>query len=1103
MQDKLMTDMLPTQQFYEFLQKSDPEFQAVKVKLATQRGQPAIVDTDGKFVFSLIFNDSGIFRKNARKWVMSLGFIGFLFLGLGLYRLVRTWLSPGLPELGLVLFFCSLRAVLLLFRIPQSYVTTELFSAKILAINSWNASLGDFGLNVLIGFLVCFYLSRAFFRPVSRAYIRILRSLPASSLLFIFNTSLVGFLFGSFFLIFDSVSQNSRIYLEFINVFQLDIYSLILMVTIGGLLGSTLIVAFQALRFNYHLFRRNPGLAKMLLIPGLIGFLLTFGILAGWDPASLILGFLALAFTFLMILQVKGSLIFKPGLLSLSFVIVIFTCLVTGSVLKSIENSRLSDLNLIANRLTEERDLITESLYGRVLEDIYDQSLILQAGLYPDSILTDFPDWLYRQFFESNFKGYECRVYVFDSTQKRLKSALKIPPLVSLPPTRYPRVMGDSTLSPNLNLVPSRSEMSDFIYLGLFDLSVKDMGRLLVQVEMIPNRYDRDQLYPQLLFEDQVRDRSKVPREFEFAIYKKGYLLRKSNNQAFSLRLESGDTLFSDTPLITREKGLMTINYQPTPDKRVIAQTPLPGLYESINIFSFVFYFFVLAFMAFAFPFWISRVISSGGKRIFEFSLRSKIQVFLFAISVIPLVMVIFLLGPFVKNRFDEDVSKSLARETARLGYLIRDDYAALGQFNLSFPQQYRHLKSRLKELEKEIFKDINVYDNRGKLRFSTQPAIQEMGLTSGLMNPEVFRAFVEGKTSDLVVKEKIGDVEYYSGYYPLTTVDRKILGFLNIPYLSQQDEVNEQSLSLMSFLIDIYVIVFLVIGFVGFVLSNSITRPLNLLREKLEQTTLGKRNQPIEWDSNDEIGEIIKSYNYMLEKMEESEKRLAKSERESAWKQMARQVAHEIKNPLTPMRLSIQHLVRSYKARPEGLDEKTEKVMKTLLVQIDSLVNIANSFSEFARMPEPQKTVFNLIEILQEVAELYSHDEKVQIELHFPTDEIFVDSDRDQLSRVLNNLIKNAIQAMEEGKGKIEIGLKKLGTKVIAEFKDNGKGIPDELKDKIFQPDFSTKTSGMGLGLAMAKQIVENTGGIIYFTSEIDVGTTFYIELPMAGNAG
>ncbi|MEL6842751.1 MAG: ATP-binding protein, partial [Bacteroidota bacterium] len=224
-----------------------------------------------------------------------------------------------------------------------------------------------------------------------------------------------------------------------------------------------------------------------------------------------------------------------------------------------------------------------------------------------------------------------------------------------------------------------------------------------------------------------------------------------------------------------------------------------------------------------------------------------------------------------------------------------------------------------------------------------------------------------------------------------------------------------------------------------------------------------------------DEIGEIVQAYNEMVEQLEESEEKITQTEREVAWRQMARQVAHEIKNPLTPMKLSIQHLNRTFREQTPRFQDMFPKVMKTLLVQIESMVNIANSFSEFARMPEPVNTRIKINDVLLEVVDLYTQSQETIWLIDITDDAFWAYGDRDQLGRCFNNIIKNALQAIDSN-GILHISMRVEDQIGRIEIKDNGKGIPEEIQAKIFQPSFSTKNSGMGLGLAIVRRIIENT---------------------------
>jgi nitrogen fixation/metabolism regulation signal transduction histidine kinase len=262
------------------------------------------------------------------------------------------------------------------------------------------------------------------------------------------------------------------------------------------------------------------------------------------------------------------------------------------------------------------------------------------------------------------------------------------------------------------------------------------------------------------------------------------------------------------------------------------------------------------------------------------------------------------------------------------------------------------------------------------------------------------------------------------------------------------------------------------------------------------------ENNEPMYWSSKDEIGLLVNEYNQMLSKLEASKKVLASTEKESAWREMAKQVAHEIKNPLTPMKLTLQHLLRLEKEGKLEDAGKLKKSLETMIHQVDALNGIASSFSTFAKMPLPNNELMNFKEVLLRVLELFKTDKRMELEFKDDsfTDQISILGDDKLFGRVISNLIINGMQAVEPGKKPhIRIWLWLTDWDVFLEISDNGKGIPVELRDKIFIPNFSTKSQGSGLGLAIAKSGVETAGGKIWFETEVGKGTTFFLTFPLS----
>jgi nitrogen fixation/metabolism regulation signal transduction histidine kinase len=277
------------------------------------------------------------------------------------------------------------------------------------------------------------------------------------------------------------------------------------------------------------------------------------------------------------------------------------------------------------------------------------------------------------------------------------------------------------------------------------------------------------------------------------------------------------------------------------------------------------------------------------------------------------------------------------------------------------------------------------------------------------------------------------------------------------------------------------------------------LTAPLRILQESFAAVRFGTHNEPISYNKEDEIGALVKDYNSKLEELEFAAQQLARSERESAWREMAKQVAHEIKNPLTPMKLSVQQLLRTYNPEDPKSGDKLQKVAGSIIEQIDALTKIANEFSSFAKMPIPSEERLELISLIQRVKEVFYVEGEYEISVNCNEDKIYIKADKDQMLRVFNNLIKNATQAIPRSQeGQITIDIELIENLVKVAVADNGVGIEQSKLNKIFVPYFTTKSTGTGLGLAMVKQIVENHHGTIDFETKEGRGTTFFIELPV-----
>jgi nitrogen fixation/metabolism regulation signal transduction histidine kinase len=416
----------------------------------------------------------------------------------------------------------------------------------------------------------------------------------------------------------------------------------------------------------------------------------------------------------------------------------------------------------------------------------------------------------------------------------------------------------------------------------------------------------------------------------------------------------------------------------------------------------------------------------------------------------------------------------------------------------LTLEKNGNFLEATLEKISRVYRADANLYDIHGFMIASSRPKIYKLGLVGDHMNRSALFALQNENRSRFIQQEQIGALEYASAYMPCFNKRGKLLGFLNLQYFGQQRELEEQIEHFLVAIINIFMLLLALSLLSALFISSWLTAPLRLLKENVSRLRLGALNEPIYYSKDDEIGALVTAYNAKLEELEFTASQLAKSERESAWREMAKQVAHEIKNPLTPMKLSIQQLQRSYDPSDPKNATYLRKVTSSLIEQIEALTRIANEFSQFAQMPIPNDSEVELIELIENVRSVFEETAEGKIIFEHPANAVTIQADKDQLIRVFNNLIKNALQSKTDLRPlSIHITLTNNDAGVEVNITDTGSGIGAEEQKMLFVPHFTTKSSGSGLGLAMVKQIIENHKGHISFKSDTRTGTTFRIVLP------
>ncbi|MFD1094436.1 sensor histidine kinase [Salegentibacter chungangensis] len=389
----------------------------------------------------------------------------------------------------------------------------------------------------------------------------------------------------------------------------------------------------------------------------------------------------------------------------------------------------------------------------------------------------------------------------------------------------------------------------------------------------------------------------------------------------------------------------------------------------------------------------------------------------------------------------------------------------------------------------------IKIYDLKGDLLVKSEESFFK-DTTDAHIDPEIIKKLDASSDRRYLKKSEVNGQKFQSSYTYVTDNKFKPLAILYLPYVQDDSLLNRDLNNFLMRMGEIYLFMLVLAILMSFLLSRYITKSLKIISDKINQTRLDKRNQKIEIsNASEEIYALVSAYNSMIDELEESAVKLATGEREQAWREMAKQVAHEIKNPLTPMRLSVQSFQRNFDKNDPDIDIKVKEYSNTLINQIDTMSSIASAFSNFAKMPAQQSETLNVPKIVKLALDIFNED---YIVFSSEEEEILAKFDRTQLIRVVTNLVKNSIQALKETPDpKIVVSIHNEKDAVCMSICDNGAGISEENKDKVFEPKFTTKSSGMGLGLAMVKNLVETYNGSISFTSKPNKGTIFKVRFP------
>lgn len=587
--------------------------------------------------------------------------------------------------------------------------------------------------------------------------------------------------------------------------------------------------------------------------------------------------------------------------------------------------------------------------------------------------------------------------------------------------------------------------------------------------------------FPQLLQESN----SERPYDYSVASYRDNQLVYKYGRYVYPNFLNSLKVQDKEYTYSRKYKHYALFDGD---NNALIISTPTKKFSEKVSPFAVFFLGLMIPFLIIV---WLCRPKKDKENRTF----RQRLQTIIFLTLGVSLIVI----GPvsvfYMQTLYNQKTETSQFETTRTLMMEMNND---LDMADLLRTASRDTWTSILQHYATTFFTDLNLYQLNGHLLATTRPEIYELHLQAPMMNAEAYQNIHRNKELYFTHEEHLGKGKYESAYIPLSDANGNTLAYLNTPYFSSNTDLHKE---IMNFVLTYINIILVLLGVALIVIlhrAKQITQPLAFIQSKLGVIELTEKNEPIEWKGDDEIGQLVEEYNKLIVKLDKSVEELKRTTTESAWRGVARQVAHEIKNSLTPMRLSVQLLQRKIESGTAS-PEEIQRTSNTLIEQIDALSDIASSFSRYAKLPENHPAPLDLAELVGNVVNLYDNEENIEFHyIYDPSVDHTFNGDKTNLNSAVTNLVKNAVQAIgSKPDGRIDVTLTSRENTFVISVKDNGKGIKEEDKDQIFLPNFTTKTGGSGVGLSLTYNIVQAAGGIISFESQEGEGAEFVIKLP------
>jgi two-component system nitrogen regulation sensor histidine kinase NtrY len=1045
-----------------------------------------IRNIDGKYLFSVQLKPSAvtIFYPELILWILT------VISACILMNIICTWIAfKGYINTAIslfLLFFLVLRIIDLKTNWLATHFHASIFEPWGNSTNFTTSSIGSLLLNAVaaLWFLAFTYSFRSKIKLPA-----VLLNRPGSYILFIFMISIIslGIFRGN--AVFYNLIIHSTINFDLTNILNLGWTSWLGILALCFSLLNAYLLLEILLSVSAKLLLTNQQ-RLLIFIATIIVVLISRFYLN--DPAWL---FLIIA----LIIFFRGRMVYQTRKgFSLSVLVIV---LLTFSVIISVKLSifhiqkELEQRKSMVRGLESANDPYAVLLFSDLEQKIIKDDFIINAFINGNNDKRPLNNYLQKFYFNGYLSKYNFTIFEYGSKnlpeEKSNKSIEDYAGLIA---------SGSSKITQYFYKNNNTFGFQNYFSLLPITLNNKVLGTLVIELKS-KNILDSYSFFP-VLAGSKVKPDNKLVN-YSFAYYNNGHLVSQYGDYIYDLVSDDFKSAKARYVFIENDDFSHLI-YKIDANRMIIISKPVVNWFTHLASVSFLFLVLLLFATLVIAVHWIASMFYNKDAKMYNFSwnyvlsknhilYRTRIQVSMVFAIVITLIIVGTITYVSISYQYRERQKDILLEHITQIDAGIESQM--FQNDILRYNEQMLNAFTSINATE------LNLYDSNGGLIFTTQPKIYDNGVRADRMNALAYVYLNKYQRSQYISNEDMGNMEYISAYKPIRNSRNETVAYLNLPDFTNATEFQERIGTFLNTLINVYALIFVAIGLFAVFLANKITYPLAMVQKSLSETKVGRKNDPILWERDDEIGNLIKEYNKMILALDESTQRFARSERETAWKEMAKQVAHEIKNPLTPLKLGVQLLEKSWREKDPNFDKKFEKFTKSFVEQIESLSHIASEFSNFAKMPDTLLENVNLSEIIEQSIEVFQQMAHVNIILKNDTKaNTLVKGDRDQLLRSFNNLIKNAVEAIpEDMAGNIEIALKVQDARVHVQVADNGKGIPKALHERIFNPNFTTKSSGTGLGLAFVKQAIENMNGSIRFETEDEKGTVFYITIPLA----